>query len=77
MQAYREVEQKVVSETIFSQFMYKMLPSSNHLFVFKKQLCCQLALSGEPSSVRSGSRPKWNVRSQPAKGCTSQSSAEA
>ena len=47
-QAYREVEQKVVSETIFSQFMYKILPSCNHLFVFKKQLCTQMALSGVP-----------------------------
>ena len=30
-QAYREVESKVVSETIFSQFMYKILPTCNHL----------------------------------------------
>ena len=46
MQAYREVEQKLVSETIFSQFMYKILPTCNHLFIFKKQFCAQLALSG-------------------------------
>ena len=49
MQAYREVETKMVSETIFSQFIYKMLPTCNHLFVFKKQFCAQLALSGMPS----------------------------
>lgn len=40
----------MVSETIFSQFMYKMLPSCNHLFIFKKQLCLQLALSGAAPS---------------------------
>ena len=33
-------------ESIFSQFMYKTLPTCNHLFVFKKQFCMQMALSG-------------------------------
>lgn len=36
----------MVSETIFSQFIYKVLPTCNHLYVFKKQFCAQLALSG-------------------------------
>lgn len=46
-QAYTEIEQKYVIESIFSQFMYKTLPTCNHLFVFKKQFCMQMALSGE------------------------------
>ena len=41
------MESRLVSETIFSQFMYKILPTCNHLFIFKKQFCAQLALSGE------------------------------
>ena len=36
-----------MSETVFSQYMYKTLPSCNHLWAFKKQFCCQMALSGE------------------------------
>lgn len=35
-----------MSETVFSQYMYKTLPSCNHLWAFKKQFCCQMALSG-------------------------------
>ena len=27
--------------------MYKMLPTCNHLWTFKKSFCMQLALSGE------------------------------
>ena len=46
MQAYQEIEQRLVSETVFSQYMYKTLPSCNHLWAFKKQFCCQMALSG-------------------------------
>ena len=54
VQAYEEVKAKVVSETIFSQFMYKILPSCNHLFVFKKQLCSQMALSGAFPTLHTG-----------------------
>lgn len=46
VQAYQEIENKFVIESIFSQFMYKTLPTCNHLFVFKKQFCMQMALSG-------------------------------
>lgn len=46
-QAYQEIEQRLVSETVFSQYMYKTLPSCNHLWAFKKQFCCQMALSGK------------------------------
>lgn len=46
VQAYQEIVDKYVMESIFSQFMYKTLPTCNHLFVFKKQFCMQMALSG-------------------------------
>jgi hypothetical protein len=44
--AYNEVCEKVVSENVFSQYIYKTLPSCNHLWVFKKAFCTQMALSG-------------------------------
>ena len=47
MQAYHEIETRLVTETVFSQYMYKTLPTSNHLWAFKKQFCTQMALSGE------------------------------
>lgn len=46
-QAYHEIETRLVTETVFSQYMYKTLPTSNHLWAFKKQFCTQMALSGE------------------------------
>jgi transformation/transcription domain-associated protein len=46
VQAYHEIEQRLVLETVFSQYMYKTLPTSNHLWAFKKQFCVQMALSG-------------------------------
>ncbi len=46
MQAYHEIETRLVTETVFSQYMYKTLPTSNHLWAFKKQFCTQMALSG-------------------------------
>ena len=52
MQAYQEIEQRLVSETVFSQYMYKTLPSCNHLWAFKKQFCCQMALSGTVNANR-------------------------
>ena len=46
MQAYQEIEQRFVTENVFSQYMYKTLPTCNHLWTFKKQFAAQLALSG-------------------------------
>lgn len=46
VQAYHEIETRLVTETVFSQYMYKTLPTSNHLWAFKKQFCTQMALSG-------------------------------
>lgn len=36
---------KFYDTNVFSQFMYKILPSCNHLWVFKRQFCSQIALS--------------------------------
>jgi transformation/transcription domain-associated protein len=47
LQAYTEICDKVVSENIFSQYVYKTLPTCNHLWLFKKHFCSQMALSGE------------------------------
>lgn len=46
--AFTEICEKVVSENIFSQYMYKTLPTANQLWLFKKYFCSQMALSGEP-----------------------------
>ena len=51
VQAYREIEAGVVTENVFSQYMYKTLPTCSHLWNFKKQFCSQLALSGLLSHV--------------------------
>ena len=51
-QAYKEIEAKYVTENVFSQFCYKTLPNPSHLWLFKKQLCMQMALSGAGSSPR-------------------------
>ncbi|XP_008795100.2 transformation/transcription domain-associated protein-like [Phoenix dactylifera] len=45
LQAYNEITKTVVNDNIFSQYMYKTLPSGNHLWTFKKQFAIQLALS--------------------------------
>lgn len=45
LQAYTEIIKNVVNDNIFSQFMYKTLPSGNHLWAFKKQFAIHLALS--------------------------------
>ncbi|XP_068646622.1 uncharacterized protein [Aristolochia californica] len=45
LQAYTEITKTIVSDNIFSQYMYKTLPSGNHLWAFKKQFAIQLALS--------------------------------
>lgn len=46
LHTYNEITNKFVSENVFSQFMYKTLPTCNHLWTFKKQFAVQLALSG-------------------------------
>ncbi|ONK62905.1 uncharacterized protein A4U43_C07F9340 [Asparagus officinalis] len=45
LQAYNEITKNVVNDNIFSQYMYKTLPSGNHLWAFRKQFAIQLALS--------------------------------
>ncbi|CAL9045632.1 unnamed protein product [Musa banksii] len=45
LQAYNEITKNGVNDNIFSQYMYKTLPSGNHLWTFKKQFAIQLALS--------------------------------
>eukprot|EP00252_Welwitschia_mirabilis_P021819 TRINITY_DN5712_c0_g1_i1.p1 TRINITY_DN5712_c0_g1~~TRINITY_DN5712_c0_g1_i1.p1 ORF type:complete len:3567 (+),score=681.06 TRINITY_DN5712_c0_g1_i1:1467-10703(+) len=46
LHTYNEITTTYVSENVFSQYMYKTLPSCNHLWTFKKQFAVQLALSG-------------------------------
>ena len=50
LHTYQEICQQLVSENVFSQYIYKTLPTCNHLWVFKKSLCLQMALSGEDGS---------------------------
>jgi transformation/transcription domain-associated protein len=45
LDAFAEITQKHVTENIFSQFMYKTLPTGSHLWTFKRQMCQQMALS--------------------------------
>lgn len=47
-----QVAEKHVSENVFSQYIYKTLPTANHLWAFKKNLCMQMALSGECGAGR-------------------------
>lgn len=44
--AYHDVCERIVSENVFAQYVYKSLPSSNHLWAFKKTLCMHTALAG-------------------------------
>ncbi|KAJ9172678.1 hypothetical protein P3X46_015891 [Hevea brasiliensis] len=44
-QAYNEITKTLVTDSIFSQYMYKTLLSGNHMWAFKKQFAIQLALS--------------------------------
>ncbi|KAJ4714223.1 transformation/transcription domain-associated protein-like [Melia azedarach] len=46
LQAYNDITKNLVSESIFSQYMYKTLLNGNHMWAFKKQFAVQLALSG-------------------------------
>ncbi|KAJ4961477.1 hypothetical protein NE237_021387 [Protea cynaroides] len=45
LQAYNDITKTLVTDGIFSQYMYKTLPSGNQLWAFKKQFAIQLALS--------------------------------
>ncbi|XP_048334555.2 uncharacterized protein LOC107424364 isoform X2 [Ziziphus jujuba] len=45
VQAYNDIIRNLVTEGIFSQYMYKTLLSGNHMWAFKKQFAIQLALS--------------------------------
>ena len=51
LRVFSEICTKVISENILTQYMYKTLPSSNHLWVFKKQFAHQLALTNLVSYV--------------------------
>lgn len=46
LQAYVEVARHYVHDSLFSSYIHKVQPDCNHLWVFKKQLCISLALSG-------------------------------
>lgn len=43
---YNEITSSLVSENVLCQYMYKTLPTCNHLWAFRKQFAVQLALSG-------------------------------
>lgn len=45
LQAYNDITKNVVTDSIFSQYMYKTLLNGNHMWAFKKQFAIQLALS--------------------------------
>lgn len=45
LQAYNDITKNHVTDSIFSQFMYKILLNGNHMWTFKKQFAVQLALS--------------------------------
>lgn len=45
LQAYNDITKNIVTESIFSQYMYKTLLNGNHTWAFKKQFAVQLALS--------------------------------
>ncbi|XP_048601036.1 transformation/transcription domain-associated protein [Brassica napus] len=45
LQAYGEITKNIVSDSIFSQYMYKISMSGSHHWAFKKQFAVQLAVS--------------------------------
>ncbi|GAV88596.1 PI3_PI4_kinase domain-containing protein/FAT domain-containing protein [Cephalotus follicularis] len=45
LQAYNDITKNIVTDSIFSQYMYKTLLNGNHMWTFKKQFAIQLALS--------------------------------
>ena len=52
--AFTEITERMVSENVFSQYIYKTLPTCNHLWAFKKYFCGQMALSGEKGGGERG-----------------------
>ncbi|CEG01408.1 Tetratricopeptide-like helical [Ostreococcus tauri] len=62
LKALMEITQKHVTENIFSQYMYKTLPNSSHLWTFKRQLSQQLAMSSLLSALlRIGGRTPQKI----------------
>jgi transformation/transcription domain-associated protein len=63
--AFGEVCEKMISDNVFSQYMYKTLPTCNHLWVFKKQFCTQVgAMAALPASTpprHPGSKPSHPI----------------
>lgn len=51
LQAYGEITKNIVSDGIFTQYMYKTTMSGNHLWAFKKQFAVQLAVSNFMSFI--------------------------
>ncbi|CAN8229179.1 unnamed protein product [Cochlearia groenlandica] len=51
LQAYGEITRSIVSDSIFSQYMYKISMSGSHLWAFKKQFAVQLAVSNFMSFI--------------------------
>ena len=62
MQAYLEIIQKqgLASDQILSQFIFKMMPTTSHVFLFKKQFTSQLALTSLFSYLISNAAPAPN-----------------
>ena len=62
LKAFADITQNHVTENIFSQYMYKTLPTGSHLWTFKRQLCQQLALSSFISALlRIGGRTPQKI----------------
>jgi hypothetical protein len=59
--AFTEITERSVSENVFSQYIYKTLPTCNHLWAFKKYFCGQMALSGGKEERGEGSVHGWRV----------------
>eukprot|EP00884_Botryococcus_braunii_P021979 jgi/Botrbrau1/8465/Bobra.0237s0082.1 len=45
LKAYEEIETRLVTESVFSQYMYKTFTAPAHIWCFKRYFCVQLALS--------------------------------
>jgi transformation/transcription domain-associated protein len=50
LRAFADITQNHVTENIFSQFMYKTLPTGSHLWTFKRQMCQQVRPLAFPKS---------------------------
>ncbi|PON46354.1 Phosphatidylinositol 3-kinase, Vps34 type [Parasponia andersonii] len=51
LQAYSDITKNLVTDRIFSQYMYKMLLNANHIWAFIKQFSIQFALSSFMSNM--------------------------